>query len=371
MSDEDKSQKTEEPTEHKLQEERKKGNIPRSKEINNFVMMVAITLTVALLFPGISVGLMDIMGSLMQNAGTMDLAGNDARLLFKDVTKAFFLLLIPTFILFVAFALSAGFSQSRFLFSTESMKPKLSKISVIKGFERLFSKNSLVEFLKSFFKMVVLAVILYVLLAIEKENFYSLALVDLPNTIQYVHAMIIRVLIAGIIFMAIIAIVDYLFQVYQFKEKNKMSLHDIKQEYKNTQGDPQVKGRQKQLRMERAQARMMAEVPKADVVVTNPTHFAVALLYDSDEGAPKVVAKGADHIAFKIRQLAEENDIPILEDPPLARTLYKECDVDSFIPVQLYEAVAQVIRYVMDLKNGMNHKFKGSGYVEPEDNKDE
>lgn len=369
-SEEDKSQKTEEPTEHKLNEERKKGNIPRSKEVNNFVMLIAVTLAVALLMPQMSVEMLNMMGSFLQDSGKMSLAGEDARFMFKEVTRSFFLMMLPFFILFIFCALAAGFGQSKFLFSVEQMKPKLSKISVIKGFGRLFSKQSFVEFLKSFFKMIVLAVIMYAILVIEADNFYSLSLVDMFGSLTYVHQMVIRLLIASIIFMAILAIIDYIFQQADFKERNKMSLYELKQEYKNTQGDPQVKGRQKQLRMERARARMMEEVPKADVVVTNPTHFAVALKYSQEEGAPKVVAKGADHVAFKIRQTAKEHDVPVLEDPPLARALYKDCELDSFIPVQLYEAVAQVIRYVMDIKNGMNREFKGSGYKEEQTDKE-
>lgn len=350
---EDKSSKTEEPTERKLQKAREQGNVAKSKEVNNFFAILAMLVAVVLSLPFAWESILTYYGGVFTELGTM--RANDSASIghvMAFASKEFMVLLAPTFVLFVAFALFGSFIQNGFVFSVEPVKPKLTKVSLIKGFERLFSAKSLMEFLKSIIKMVVIGAALYFIFYMHMEDFLLLTDKSILSVLFTTQNVLIRMLIATLFIAAFIAVVDFMFERAQYTKENRMSRKEMKDEYKETEGDPHIKGRQKQIRMDRARARMMQELPTADVVVTNPTHYAVALRYDkAKEAAPRVIAKGVDNMALRIREIAKEKEIPLYEDPPLARRLYADAEIDEEIPLEMYEAVAKVVAFIYGLRN--------------------
>lgn len=350
--DEDKSSKTEEPSERKLTKAREQGNVPKSREVNNLFAILAILIAIVSTLRFAWERLLNLFGGTFSELGFKRLAdksmiGDSMYFMSVEMMK----ILAPTFILFVVFAYFGGFIQNGWVASWEPVKPKLSKISLIKGVERMFSMKSLAEFLKSLVKMVVIGAVIYAILMMHKNELYTLidkSYMDMAITVEVI---LIRILLAVIAIAILIAIADFMFQKAQYIKDQRMSRKELKDEYKETEGDPHIKGRQRQIRMERAKARMMQEVPQADVVVTNPTHYAVALRYDkAKEAAPRVIAMGVDLLALRIREIATENDIPLYEDPPLARKLYAEAEMGEEIPLDLYEAVAKVVAFIYGLK---------------------
>jgi flagellar biosynthetic protein FlhB len=260
-------------------------------------------------------------------------------------------LLMPTVVIVLA-AFTSGFIQNGLIFSTETIKPKLSKLSLSKGLKRLFSSRSVVEFVKGVFKIVIVSAVIVLLLWPEREVIFMVTSMDMIQFMGVLQSLAVRVLIGVLSIMTIIAVADYLYQKQQHTKELRMSKQELKEEYKQSEGDPMIKARLRQIRTERARRRMMSAVPDADVVVTNPTHYAVALKYDHDTmDAPVLLAKGIDSIAFRIREVAEENGIPVVENPPVARALYDNVDMDQPIPSEHYKAVAEIIGYVMGLKN--------------------
>lgn len=349
---EDKSSKTEEPTERRLQKAREQGNVAKSKEVNNFFAILAMLVAIVLSLPFAWESILTYYGGMFTELGTLR-ANNSASIghVMALTAKELVVLLAPTFALFVAFALFGSFIQNGFVFSVEPIKPKLSKISLLKGFERLFSAKSMMEFLKSIIKMVVIGAALYAVFYMHMEDFILLIDKSVLSLLSTTEIVLIRMLLVTLFISAFIAVVDFMFERAQYMKENRMSRKEMKDEYKETEGDPHIKGRQKQIRMDRARARMMQELPTADVVVTNPTHYAVALRYDkAKEAAPRVVAKGVDNLALRIREIAKENEIPLYEDPPLARQLYAEAEIDEEIPLDLYEAVAKVVAFIYNLR---------------------
>jgi flagellar biosynthetic protein FlhB len=348
---EDKSSKTEEPTERKLKKLREEGNVPKSKEVNNFFMIMGMIGAMILTIPLTLGGIQDIFGSVLSDAGHVHLTSSDAiGNYMMTVTAEGSKAILPTLGILALFAAFGSFIQTGFLFSFKPIQPKLSKISLIKGMERMFSVKSLMEFLKSVFKLVVLTFILFGILYIERNEFLLLVDKSVGIITSVTQTMIIRMLLGTLAIVFLLAVIDFIFQRAQFTKEQRMSRKELKDEFKESEGDPFIKSRQKQIRQERARARMMAEIPKADVVLTNPTHFSVALKYDEDRAAPYVIAKGVDHLAMKIREVAREHDVPLYEDPPLARQIYYNVDIDEEVPLELYEAVAKIIAYVYGLK---------------------
>ena len=350
--DQDESQKTEDPTDKKLEDAHKKGDVVKSREVGHWFMLAAMALTVMISARPIAARLANSFKGLLSNAGQIPVEGDHV----IDIMGGLMVLIGGAFLLPIVFlvvgALAGTMIQHKPVFTTERMKPQLSKISVIKGFKRLFSAQSVMEFLKSLAKIVIVAVAVAMVVLPEAGRLEEMASYDVAALLPLVEALTLRMLIAVVGIMAIIAGLDYLFQNFQHRKKMRMTKQEVKDEHKQTDGDPHVKGRLRQLRQERSRQRMMAAVPEADVVITNPTHFAVAMKYDGKSmEAPKVVAKGADHIAFKIREIAQANKIPIVENPPLARALFASVDVDREITPEHYKAVAEVISYVMRLRH--------------------
>jgi flagellar biosynthetic protein FlhB len=259
---------------------------------------------------------------------------------------------VPFLMLGIA-ALAGNMVQHRLVWSGESMKPSFSKVSPAAGAKRIFGKQAAANFAKGLFKLIALGAVMTAILWPERHRLESMVRFDPSAILGVTLSLTLHLMGAVVAMLAVVAIADYFFQYRTWFEKQKMSLQEMKEEFKQSQGDPHIKGRLRQLRHARMKKRMMTAVPKASVIITNPTHYAVALSYERGMTAPICVAKGVDLIALKIREIAEKHDIPIVENVPLARALHATVEVDAEIPVEHYHAVAEVIGYVMGLKRGL------------------
>jgi flagellar biosynthetic protein FlhB len=259
---------------------------------------------------------------------------------------------VPLLMLALA-AIAGNMIQHRLVWSGESLKPKFSKVSPGAGFKRVFGKQAVANFAKGVFKLIALGAVMMAVLWPERHRLESFLMFDPSAILGVTTNLTLHLMGAVVAMLAAVAIADYFFQYRQWYQRQKMSLQEIKDEFKQSEGDPHIKGKIRQLRQQRMKKRMMSAVPKASVIITNPTHYSVALSYDRGMSAPVCVAKGADNIALKIREIARKHDIPIVENVPLARALYATVDIDEEIPVEHYQAVAEIIGYVMGLKNGL------------------
>lgn len=349
--DQDKSQKTEDPTAHRLADAAKKGQVPKSQEVNHVFVLSAIAFVLVFFAPGFARSLANILRVFFESPHLIEMGEGDLRAFMGAVATAIILkMALPILVLMTA-AVSANLVQAKVVISAESMKPKLSKLSPIKGAVKMVSPKSLVEFTKSAIKISVVGVVVFSIIWPQRDVLPQLMSIDLNEIFMFVRSIILRILVAVIIIMILVAMLDFKYQKYEHKKGLRMSKQDIKDESKQTDGDPMVKARIRSLRLERGRQRMMQAVPAADVVITNPTHFAVVLQYEAKSmEAPKLVAKGVDHLALRIREIAEENGIPVVENPPVARALYATVEIDAEVPNEHYKAVAEIIGYVMKLK---------------------
>lgn len=349
--DQDQEQKTEAPTQKRLDEAAEKGNVPFSREVSSFLILAVLALTVSWLAP-----------YMMNHAGRMLIPfladadsiptdpGGLGHVLVKLLFGSAAVVALPILGTIIA-AMAASLLQHGFLISNEPIMPQLSRISPLAGVKRLFSARSLMEFIKGIMKIIIIGVVAFIAVYPEIDQIRMLPGSSAQAMLIFLGMLAMRMTVGVAIAMFFIAVFDLLFQRYQYTKSLRMSRQEIRDEYKQSEGDPMVKQRLRRLRQERARQRMMAAVPKADVVITNPTHFAVALEYDTARmRAPVVVAKGQDLIALRIRQIAEEHKVPVVENPPLARALFDSVDIDEEIPVAHYEAVAKIISYVYQLK---------------------
>ncbi|GAB5387637.1 MAG: flagellar biosynthesis protein FlhB [Alphaproteobacteria bacterium] len=351
--DQDDSQKTEEATPQKLEEARKKGQVSKSQEVGSFLAIAAATLVVMVFLPWIVGNMSSDFKVLMEGAHRLPASspGGIGQIMVQATWVTLGALAIPFLALVVA-ALISGFGQNGIIFSAEPIKPKLDKISPLKGLKRLFSLKTFVEFIKNLAKLTLVGAAAMLVVWPAFSGIETMLRQDWASTLSDAHWLVGRMMIMITAVVAVIAGGDFLYQRFEFAKQMRMSRQDIKDETKNSEGDPMIKARLRQLRQEKAQRRMMAEVPKADVVITNPTHYAIALRYNSgDDNAPICVAKGLDNIALKIREVAGEHDIPIMENPPLARALHASVELDQEIPEEHYKAVAEIISYVFGLRN--------------------
>ena len=347
---EDQAQKTEEPTQKKLDDARKKGQVASSREVNTWFMLLAGTMMV-MLAPMAMDDLGTILGRFLSQSHALPVDGPAILHLGAATMVELAAVMAPVFAMTIIAAIASGFVQHGFLLSTDKLQPKLENISLLKGLKRMFSLKSIVEFIKGILKMAIVGAVAFALIEPEIERITS-AIYMAPSDILHLLWTLALRMIAGVCaVVSLIAGIDFLYQRFEFHKSMRMSKQDIKDEMKQTEGDPIIKSRLRQLRIERSRKRMMAAVPEADVVITNPTHYAVALKYTSGEmAAPVVVAKGLDNIALRIRQVAEDSDVPIIENPPLARALHGGVEIDQAIPEDYYRAVAEVIGYVWKLK---------------------
>ncbi len=350
----DQSQKTEEPTPKRLEDSRQKGQVANSREVNNWIMILAGTVVVMLFAPAMMRDMRLAMLKFIEKPHAMPLDAAQAGEVLVDLfMNVGVILLTPMLILFGA-ALATGLVQSGLIMAPDRIKPKLEKISLISGVKRLFSMRSLTEFAKGLFKISVVGFVATMLMLPEFASLDQIPKLEVSDMLGYLHGLIGRLLIGVLSIITVIAALDFLYQKFEHLKQNRMSRQEIKDEMKQTEGDPIIKQRLRQIRHDRARKRMMAAVPEASVVITNPTHFAVALKYELDEmSAPVLIAKGVDHLAFRIREIAREADVPIVENPPLAQALHAGVEVDDQIPPEHYKAVAEIIGYVFRLKGKM------------------
>jgi len=351
---EDTDDKTEDPTQKRLDDAHAKGDVVKSQEVNTWFIIAGATLVLSTFSGSVGGGILTPLRNLIANAG--QLRADGAALLQLGNTLGYAVLGaigVPLLMLMLA-AIAGNMIQHRLVWSSESLAPKFSKVSPGAGLKRIFGKQAVANFLKGVFKLVALGAVMMAVLWPERYRLESFMMFD-PSAIMGVTTNLTLQLMGAVVAMlAAVAIADYFFQYRQWYQRQRMSLQEIKDEFKQSEGDPHIKGKIRQLRQQRMKKRMMAAVPGASVVITNPTHYSIALRYDRGMTAPVCVAKGVDNVAFKIREVAKKHDIPIVENVPLARALYATVDIDDEIPVEHYQAVAEVIGYVMGLKNGLS-----------------
>jgi flagellar biosynthetic protein FlhB len=348
----DDSDKTEDPTLKRLDDALQRGDVAKSQEVSTCFVIAGGTLVLIAFSGSIANSLANTFRGLLANAHRVPTDGRGLMHLMETIgSETIAAIAIPILLLVLA-AVGGNVIQHRLVWSAEQLKPQLSKISLAAGAKRLFSKNALVNFIKGIAKLLLIGSLMVWVLWPERHRLDALTATDVAGMLALTDTLAVKLLGYVVAVLAIIAILDYLFQYRQWYERQKMSLRELKEEFKHTEGDPHVKAKIKQIRQERSRKRMMAEVPRATVVITNPTHFAVALQYDRGMNAPVCVAKGVDNIARKIREVAAQHRIPIVENPPLARTLHATVEIDGEIPTEHYKAVAEVIGYVMRLKQG-------------------
>jgi flagellar biosynthetic protein FlhB len=326
-----------------------------SREVNNWIMLLAGTLLIAGLSPSMFIDLMAVLKIYIESAHTLPAApGGMSFVLAGGLMKVLGIMTLPLIVLFFA-ALIGPFVQVGPLFAPEVIKMDLSKISPIKGFGRLFSMRALVEFAKGILKIGLIGVVGTLVIWPYFDRFEHF--IGLPMNLIMIESkeLITQMMVAILAVLMVIALADLVYQRFEHAKKMRMSKQEIKDEYKQTEGDPMIKGRLRQLRAEKARQRMMQSVPTADVVITNPTHYSIALKYKPETmEAPVCVAKGLDETALRIREVAKEHNIILYENKPLARALYDTVDVDETIPPEQYKAVAEVISYVFKQKGRLN-----------------
>ncbi|MGD9649757.1 MAG: flagellar biosynthesis protein FlhB [Dongiaceae bacterium] len=352
MSEEqDDSQKTEEPSQRKLDEAQKRGQVLQSREINHWFMILAAGVVVMLLSPVIMRQLKELLVVYLANADAYSGAPAVIGPLLTATFAKALLIMCFAFAVLIAAAVLGNILQHGLVFSPEVLMPKLERVSPLAGFKRLFSMRATVELLKGVLKLSIIGAVAFLLMAPMWDQVQAFIPLEMGGLIAIIHRLITRLILGVLAIMTVVAAFDWLYQRMEFMKQMRMSRQELKDEFKQSEGDPAVKQRLRQIRVQRARKRMMAAVPSASVVVTNPTHYAVALKYDQARmNAPVVVAKGLDLIAERIRKVADENSVPIVANAPLARALYT-VELDDEIPEEHYKAVAEIIGYVMRLKN--------------------
>ena len=362
MADQDDSEKTEEPTGKKLADARRKGNIPKSQEIDSVVSLVGLLFSLIVFFPWILPKVALFNFKFLELPHEIEVGEESLQGLFWETASELFLMIGPILFFFTFLSLVSTYAQIGRTFSWEKMKMEFSKISPISGVKRLFSPRSLVEFGKGLVKLLIVGMILIFVAIPLMADIELFPGFDLLISFERIQDIAVILVFWTVAIMSIVACLDYIFQKFDHKKKLRMSKWEVKDERKQLEGDPKVKARLAQIRQDRQRARMMAKVTKADLVITNPNHYAVALQYDMNSmPAPVLVAKDVEDLALRIREVADENEVPIVENPPLARALYAAVELDESIPEHLYHAVAEVIRYVFRLKG----KLPSDGPIRP------
>lgn len=348
--DADKDDRTEEPTQRKLEQAAEKGDVPRSQEIGTFFVLCGLALAL-LIAGGWSAQNMTLsLRGFLMNAHQVPPDADGFLYVTRQGVLTGFLALGAPFGLILAAGFIGAVIQHKPLWSTQPLTPQLSRISPMSGAKRLFGKEAWVNFAKGLFKMALIGAMVGYTLWNERSRLETFAQMPVNALMPALLTLMLK-LIAGVLALfAFIAIGDFVFQRFSWYQRQRMTRQELKDEFKNSEGNPEVKAKLRQLRAQRARSRMMASVPSATVVITNPTHYAVALRYEQGMAAPVCLAKGVDAMALKIREVAGEHGVPIVESPPLARALFATVRIDDEIPVEHYQAVAEVIGYVLRLK---------------------
>ncbi len=351
MVESDKDQKTEEPTSKRIQDARDEGQIAVSRELATWFIFVASLIVLAWLGPYLARQLKVGLQVFLERPHQLSLQDGGMQDVLLGIMQTVAFQAVLVFGLLLAAALLGTMIQTDFYVNSSRVKLDFSKLGFLKGLKNLFSWNAFVELLKAFAKLVVLGYVAYRVLSPLLDELPSLVDVPLLQGLAFLHDETIHVVMVLMVVITIIAVADTLYVRYSYFKGLRMTKQEVKDEHKQMEGDPLVKGRLRRIRIEKARRRMMAKVPHADVVVTNPTHYAVALQYDREKmPAPTVTAKGVDFLAGRIRDLAEENEVPIVSNPPLARALYDTVEIDDIIAPEHYRAVAEIISYVYKMK---------------------
>ncbi|SHN82955.1 flagellar biosynthesis protein FlhB [Bradyrhizobium erythrophlei] len=352
MADEDDGgERSEDPTQKRLDDALERGDVAKSQEVNTWFMIAGATLVLST-FAGSIGGIQTPLKNVIANSWMLRTDGPALLQLAQHLEYAVFAAIGVPLLMLVIAAIAGNMLQHRLVWSGESLKPKLSKISPMEGAKRVFGKQAVANFAKGLFKVIALGAVMTAVLWPERHRLESMLRSDPMSLFGVIVGLTVHLMGAVVALLAVVAIADYFFQYRQWYERQKMSLREMKEEFKQSEGDPHIKGRIRQLRQARMKKRMMAAVPKASVIITNPTHYSIALSYERGMQAPVCVAKGVDLIALKIREIAGKHSIPIVENVPLARALYATVEIDEEIPVEHYHAVAEIIGYVMGLKRG-------------------
>lgn len=350
----DKQDKTEQPTGKKLADARQKGNVAQSREIPS-VMILAGGMGVLFFGGSWMLGrLKDVMRIMYQRAGTMSMAPETMHTLFWEVFLNSIAVLIPLMLAVITAGVVGNVAQFGFLFTGEKLTPNFSKMNPISGLKKLISLRSLVELVKSILKLIIIGVVAFLVINRYLDQIPGLMQLSIGNILTFIGQVSFQMCLYTCMVLLLMAILDFSYTKWQHHQDLKMTKQEVKDEYKQREGDPSVKARIKSVQREMARQRMMEAVPSATVVITNPTHLAIAIKYEEGMQAPTVVAKGAGFVAQKIKSIAIENDIPTVENKPLARTMFKSTEIGDFIPADLYRAVAEILAYVYRLKGLVN-----------------
>jgi len=349
----DASEKTEDPTQKRLDDAIKRGDVVKSQEVSTWFVIAGATLVLIAFSGGMGAGLTTTMRGIIANSYDIPMNGPALPRLFEKLGFELIAVLAIPFLLLALAALGGNLIQHRMVWSFELLVPKLSRISLNSGLKRLFSVQALANLAKGLVKLVAVGAVLVAVMWPDRARIQSLVWTDLDAVLLVAKSLALKLMGVVVAIMAVVAASDYLFQYRQWYERQKMSLRELKEEFKQTEGDPKIRGKMKQVRQTRMRKRMIAAVPKATVVITNPTHYSVALQYERGMPAPVCVAKGIDELALKIREVAGEHRVPVVENPPLARALHATVEVDQAIPAEHYKAVAEVIGYVMRLRRAV------------------
>lgn len=350
-------EKTEEPTSKKLEDARKEGQVAKSKEIANAFGLLSLFLVMKLYLGTMGIRFLELFSAVYDQIPAVvkmyngNLPNASLQVLIRSMMLRLLLILAPILLIGVAVAFVCDVVQVQWKPTTKPLKPKFSKLNPVKGFGRMFSPNSIIELIKSILKLGLIGYVVYSYLKDRISDIFLLYDITLKQAIGLIGELVVDLGIRIAAIYMVIAFLDFGYQKWKFKQDMKMTKQEVKDEYKNQEGDPQIKGKQKQRMREASMRRMMQQLPEADVVITNPTHYAVAIKYDADKyDAPYVLAKGENYLAQRIKDVAKENDIEIVENKPLARMLYANVEVGGFVPPELYQAVAEVLAFVYHLK---------------------
>ena len=354
MADDNKDQKTEEPSSKRITDTEEKGNFAHSREINSsFILLAALSGFMITGEQGTK-NVMEAWHVMITEAGSLQLSTDELFKVMVNTMKSFMKIIGPFLLLILLAGVTSNMVQIGGLrFSGHPLIPKFSKLNPLKGFGRIFSKNSLMELFKSLFKVSIISLVSYFTIKSYWSEIPPLMGLGVGEILSFMGRVALEIIFEVLVIMIFLSLIDYAFQKFTYKENLRMTKQEVKEERKETDGNPQIKQRIRTVQMEMARKRMMAAVPEADVIVTNPTHISVAIKYDAmTHPDPIVVAKGSGDIAMKIREIAKEHDVPIVEDKPLARVLNKTVEIGQQIPDNLFKAVAEILAYVYRLKAG-------------------
>jgi flagellar biosynthetic protein FlhB len=352
--DQDKSQQTEEPTQKRLEQARESGDIVKSTEVSTFVLLAGGTLAIAMFGHSTAIAIAKLMIMFIEQPEQMPVDGAGLASLSRGLLYHLAIALAPFMGVMLLASLAGHVLQSRPSITLDKIKPDFSKLSLPAGLARMFGMEGWINLFKGLVKIAIVGMAIWTQIWPERGHLEAILTQSPGAVVGDMSHLLFKVLIAALSALFVIAGLDYFLQRMRFMQRNRMSKQEIKEEYRQNEGDPAIKAKVRQIRIERSRKRMMAKVPEATVVIMNPTHYAVALKYESGKNqAPICVAKGIDALALRIRAVAEENGVPVIENPPLARALHAAVEVDEAVPSEHYKAVAQVISYVMRLTGKM------------------